>query len=290
MFQEVSVQYLPRVQEVLPASLKKIQESNVSDGKEIFSKVPDIGYQESRPATDPAEFAKVLQARRSVRVYDKTPVPEKVMREVLEWSLLAPNSSNLQCWQFYWVRNPKIKADLVKACFSQPAAATAQELVVAGAKPRMWKENAKQMLKVFAEQEAAGTRVPKSALAYYKKLAPFVYTQGPFSILGHLKKVLYFFRGLTQVTPREPTSHAEMKLWAVKSSALGCENFMLGMSAQGFDTCPMEGFDSKRAKKALGLGCGDHITMIISAGRRASNGIYGPRVRFPSSQFIHEVL
>lgn len=261
----------------------------MSDGAEIFSKVPELGYREERPVTDPKEFARVLQARRSVRVYDGSPIPEAVMREVLEWTLLAPNSSNLQCWQFYWVRNPEKKAALVKACFSQPAARTAQELVVATVRPSLWKTNAEQMIQAFKEAEGRGEKIPKSAWAYYQKLAPFVYTQGPLSVLGHLKKLLYFFRGLTQVTPREPTSHAEMKLWATKSCALACENFMLGMSAQGFDTCPMEGYDSKRVKQTLGLGSGESVVMIMSAGKRADNGIYGPRVRFPSTQFVHEV-
>ena len=262
----------------------------MSGGDDIFTKIPDLkGYQEERPATDPKAFEAIIQARRSVRVYDQTPIPESVMRQVLEWSLLAPNSSNLQCWQFYWVRNPAMKAELAKYCFNQPAARTAQELVVAVARPYKWKANAKQMLKVFKEDAARGEKVPGSALAYYSKLAPFVYTQGPLSIFGHLKKVLYFFRGLTQVTPREPTSHKGMKLWASKSCALACQNFMMGMSAQGFDTCPMEGFDSKRVKKLLDLGCSDEVVMVISAGKRAANGVYGPRIRFPSQQFIKEI-
>lgn len=262
----------------------------MSGGDEIFSKIPDLkGFQETAPKTDPAEFAKVIDARRSVRVYDETPVPEAVMRQALEWSLLAPNSSNLQCWQFYWVRDMEKKKQLAKFCFNQPAARTAQELLVVVARPSMWKENAQQMLKIFAEQEASGQKVPASAKSYYTKLAPFVYTQGPLGVIGLLKKLIYFFRGLTQVTPREPTSRWGMRLWASKSAALACQNFMMGMSAQGFDTCPMEGFDSKRVKKLLDLKCGDDVVMVISAGKRASNGVYGPRVRFPSQQFIKEI-
>jgi nitroreductase len=263
--------------------------ASVPDASDIFVKVPELGYQEKAPETDPKAFARILQARRSVRVYDATPVPEAVMREVLEWTLLAPNSSNLQCWEFYWVRNPEKKKSLAKFCFNQPAARTAAELVVAVARPSHWKKHARQMISTFEEAEKAGQKIPASAWSYYKKLAPFVYTQGPLSIFGHIKKVIYFFRGLTAITPREPTSHAGMSLWANKSCALACENFMLGMSAHGFDTCPMEGFDSKRVKKLLNLNCTDAVTMVISVGKRAPNGIYGQRVRFPSAQFIKEV-
>ncbi len=261
----------------------------VPKADEIFVKIPEIGHQEIAPATDPKAFESIIEARRSVRVYDSTPVPEAVMREVLHWALLAPNSSNLQCWEFYWVRDPQKKQQLAQFCFNQPAARTAQELVVAVARPSHWKKHARQMVEIFRDEEKTGRKIPAAALAYYQKLAPFVYTQGPLSLLGHMKKVLYFFRGLTQVTPREPTSHGEMQVWAAKSCALACAQFMLGMSAHGFDTCPMEGFDSKRVKKLLQLNRHDDITMVISVGKRAPNGVYGPRVRFPATQFIKEV-
>jgi nitroreductase len=65
-----------------------------------------------------------------------------------------------------------------------------------------------------------------------------------------------------------------MGLWANKSCALACENFMLGMSAHGFDTCPMEGYDSSRVKKILGLHSGDEVVMVISAGKRDQKGVY----------------
>lgn len=258
----------------------------MADKADIFSKIPQMDYRETAPPTDPEAFRRILQARRSVRVYDGTPVPETVMREVLEWALLAPNSSNLQCWEFLWVRDAHKKKALAHACFNQPAARTAAELVVVVARPSHWKKHAQQMLEAFA---SAPVKVPASATAYYAKLAPFVYTQGPLGILGLAKRVLYAVRGLTAVTPREPVSHAGMRLWAAKSAALACENIMLGLSSHGFDSCPMEGFDSHRVKKLLGLKRSDEVVMVISAGKRADNGVYGPRVRFPSTQFIKEV-
>jgi nitroreductase len=77
-----------------------------------------------------------------------------------------------------------------------------------------------------------------------------------------------------------------MRVWAHKSTALACENIMLGFSAFGFDTCPMEGFDSARVKKVLNLGRESEICMVISAGKRAKNGVYGPRIRFGKEQFV----
>ncbi len=64
---------------------------------------------------------------------------------------------------------------------------------------------------------------------------------------------------------------------------------MLAFSAHGFDTCPMEGFDSRRVKKILGLPRSSTVVMAISVGKRKPEGVYGPRLRFPSEQFIFEV-
>jgi nitroreductase len=252
----------------------------------IFNRIPDLKYTEEVAPPNPEAFDKIVRSRRSVRVYDETPVPETVMNQVLEWSLLAPNSSNLQCWEFIWVRDPEKKKQLAKFCFNQPAARTARELVVIVARPTWWRKNAKLMIEEFNRQEAQGQEVPKAARHYYEKLVPYVYAQGPMSLFGWLKKLLIFFVGLFQLIPRQPTSHEQLKKWAVKSSALASQNFMLGMSAHGFDTCPMEGFDECRVKKLLGIGRKDEITMVISVGKRAASGVYGPRIRFPKEKFL----
>ena len=76
---------------------------------------------------------------------------------------------------------------------------------------------------------------------------------------------------------------------AHKSTALACENLMLSLRAFGYDSCPMEGIDSRRIKTLLGLKKPAEISMVISAGKRAENGVYGKQFRFNNKYFIHEV-
>ncbi len=80
-----------------------------------------------------------------------------------------------------------------------------------------------------------------------------------------------------------------MRVWAHKTTALGCENLMLSLRAYGYDSCPMEGHDSKRVKKLLNLPKKAEICMVVSAGKRAENGIFSPQVRMPKKQFVFEV-
>ena len=107
------------------------------------------------------------------------------MRACLELTVLAPNSSNLQPWEFYWVRDKVKKEKLVNYCLGQPAASTAQELVVAVARPDYWKVNQKRMLTLIDEM---GEKAPKSVKKYYGKIVPLAYQQGFLSIKGYVKK------------------------------------------------------------------------------------------------------
>lgn len=253
------------------------------DPSEIFTKVPDFAHVEEFFETNPEEFGKIINNRRSVRVYTNEKVPKHVVEKVLDWGLAAPNSSNLQPWEFYWIQDPRKKSEIVEACFNQPAARTAQEIIVAVARTDTWNRTRKEMLELFAKSEQ---KVPASALAYYEKLAPTVYTQGPLSVFGFAKRIFATGVGLFRPIPREPFSHSDMRVWAVKSTALGCQNIKMGFSAFGFDTCPMEGLDSKRVKKTLGLGRGAEIVMAISVGKRDKKGVYGPKIRMSRERFV----
>lgn len=259
----------------------------MAKGKNILSSMEDFKYTEAAPEIDPKEFQKVITSRRSVRIFDGTPIPEDVTRKCLENGLLAPNSSNLQQCELYWVTSPDKKAALVKACLNQVAARKAAELIVVTARTATWRAHAREMTAIFSKAKEGS--VPKSAIDYYNRLVYFAYTVGIFSIAGFFKRILYFFIGLKQPIVREVVSRSQIKTWAVKSSALAAENIMLSFRAYGFDTCPMEGYDSKRIRKILDLPCDAVVVMVIAAGKRGPGGIYGPQLRYDSKRFIKKV-
>ena len=74
-----------------------------------------------------------------------------------------------------------------------------------------------------------------------------------------------------------------------KTTALACQNFMMALVAEGFDSCPMEGFDEKRIKKMLKLNWQSHVVMIFGIGEAASNGVYSERFRVDDSLVIKEI-
>ncbi len=227
------------------------------------------------------DFYEAVRSRRSIRNYTDAPVPEDVMRRALNAALLAPNSSNLQTWGFYWVRTPEKKKKLVEACLSQRAARTAKELLVVTAEPRRWKRNRGRMI-----EELDRAQAPKFMYPYYEKLIPFTYG---FQILAPIKWILFNLIGVFRPIVRRPWSPRDREEVSIKSAALACENFMLAIAAEGYGTCPMEGFDELRVKRLLELGFGDRVVMVISVGEpEVSRGIWGAQIRFDPKEFVRE--
>lgn len=226
------------------------------------------------------DFFEALERRRSVRKYTSKPVPEEVILRAIDAALIAPNSSNMQTWRIYWVRDAEKKEKLIKACFSQGAAATAQELLVFTAEPATWKFTQKAIL------QNLGPKAPQKAREYYTKVMPIAYG---YRIFAPIKWLVFNGIGLFKPMARRPWSSRDISEVAIKSAALACENFMLAISALGFDTCPMEGLDEARVAKLLPLTRGARIVMAISVGERDPDGVWGPRFRLPRDVVFRQV-
>ena len=123
--------------------------------------------------------------------------------------------------------------------------------------------------------------------AYYEKLVPFEYSRF-FGLFGILRKLFMQSAGLFRPVTRQVTE-ADVRVSVHKSCALAAQTFMLAMSEQGYDTCPLEGFDSRLVKKALGLPYDCGINMVITCGVRVPEGVRGERYRLPFSEFYHQV-
>jgi nitroreductase len=230
------------------------------------------------------DFFEAVERRRSIRRFTDEPVPQEVIRKALEAALLAPNSSNVQTWDFYWVRDAAKKERLVKICLDQSAARTAQELVVITADPKRWKRSNEPLIRFVEEIQA-----PKAVQDYYRKLVPIMYRWGIFDSLGAVKKVAFEAVGLVRPIMRGPATKRDLQEVAIKSAALAAENFVLALEAQGFQSCMMEGFDERRARRLLGLGRSARVVMVVGVGKAAERGTWGPRFRIPSEQVLHEV-
>ncbi len=233
------------------------------------------------------EFQKIINFRRSNRKFNPdVDVPDEIIRTSLERAILSPNSSNMQLWEFYWINSEEALKAMVPLCLGQQAAATAKQMVVFVARKDKWRERANWNLDRIKENiQNEPAKIQKKALRYYDTIMPLLYRSDLLGISTLLRKCISFYMGW-----RKPFYRAggktEQRITVHKSCALAAQTFMLSIAAEGFHSCPMEGFDEKRVKDFLRLPKGAEINMILSVGLGTEAGIWGKRYRVPYDEVV----
>jgi nitroreductase len=236
----------------------------------------------------------VIKYRRSVRLFNSEQLNTNKIKECLEMSTLAPNSSNMQLWEFYHVIKPELLKKVSHACLNQTAASTANQIVIFVTRQDLYKKRAKFVLgfekeniKRYSPKERQAKRI-KDREIYYGKIMPFLYCRF-FGLIGLFRLIIIKFIGLFRTITRQ-VSESDVRVVAHKSTALAAQTFMIAMANEGYDTCPIEGFDSRVLKKILKLPRGAEINMAISCGIRDGNkGIWGDRCRIPFNEVYHKM-
>ena len=122
---------------------------------------------------------------------------------------------------------------------------------------------------------------------YLLKVIPFTYSRG-LGLWGLIRKGLVQITGLFRPVPRQ-MSEGDLTAVQHKSCALVAQTFMLAMSSEGYDTCPLEGIDTLRVRRLLGLPRGTKINMIVSCGIRDDRRPIGDRIRVPFESQYHRI-
>ena len=166
-------------------------------------------------------------------------------------------------------------------------------MVVFVTRQDLHRKREKEMLRLEIENikrtspaEKQEKRIKKWGM-YYEKLLPIIYSRF-FGILGIVRKITALGVGLFRPMMRQ-VSEADMRVVVHKSCGLVAQTFMLAMAEQGYDTCPLEGFDSLRVKKLLKLPYGAEINMVVTCGIREEKGIWGDRTRLPFEEVYRKI-
>ena len=234
-----------------------------------------------------------INYRRSVRIFkeDEDLDSEKV-KNCIKNATLAATSSNLQLWEFYHITDKKILHKMTAACLGQNAAKYSKQMLVVVVRKDLWRKRAKANIKFLQstmpnKHPSEYTKREKFALSYYKKLIPTVYSDF-LGIFGWLKYVVFQLIGVFKPIYRQ-VRKSDMRIVAHKSAGLAAQNFMISMAAIGYDTCPMEGGDTLRVKRILGLPRGAEINMVIGCGIRDEKGVYTKRFRIPFEEVYQKI-
>ncbi len=240
-------------------------------------------------------FDEIVIKRRAYRVFDtKLGIPDEVVKRSLERAILAPSSSNMQLWEFYRIKtkeNLKIAGEI---CLSQSGATTAPEIVVFVSRSDLWQKRINTHLERIQKSSLETNQShDKNRLfsggetTYYKKLMPSFYNPSFPCIKNIFKRIYVWIKGRKKPFMQDVTSKY-IDIVAHKSCALAAQTFMLSISAEGYDSLPMEGLDSKRMKKLLNLPKTAEINMAISVGKGLPEGIRGERFRLDYDEVVFQ--
>jgi nitroreductase len=239
-------------------------------------------------------FRAVAAARRSARSFLPEPIPEPVLDACFDVAIRAPSSHNLEIWRFLDVRTPETRAKLNHLCLDQPQAQEAANLIVAVARPDFWRIGADRMLaRLEADAREANADadyrawLPRLKLKY-EIMVPLLFADGPLHVLAPAKAALAWAIGQFRPMMRGPFGRSEQQMWAIKTTALACESFMLALTAAGYDSCPLEGFDEPKVKRLFALPDEARVVMVIAAGRRGPHALI-PQVRHERAFYVQRV-
>ena len=223
-------------------------------------------------------FEAVVNNRRAIRKFDiNFDFDLSIVRKCLELSTLAPNSSNMQLWEFHCVSSPDILNTMKDCCMGQNAAKTANALVAFVTSPHKWKERSEMNAKIIRDAFSGKQNVPQNVYDYYEIDMPRLYAGVD----------LNEYKGLVGEQANLVRTQ-DVRVIMNKSVALAAMTFMYAMSEAGYDTCPMEGFEEDKVKKTLNLPPESEVSMVVSCGKRRPEGVYGERKRVDYSDVIFE--
>jgi len=207
----------------------------------------------------PADLISALEWRYATKAFDASrKIPADTWAALEQSLVLTPSSFGLQPWKFIVITDAALREKIVPHAWNQRQVADASHLVVMAVKKNITSADLDAFINRMIEVRG-GT---PEALAGYRKMLDGSHSQGYMS-----------------------------EDWAKKQAYIALGQFMAACAMLRIDTCPMEGMDEVRVKKIIGLGDNPDaiVTMVISAGRRAPGGVYGPRLRLPRERFLHTV-
>lgn len=77
------------------------------------------------------DVVKAIKERKSIRSFERKPIPKEHLKKLMEAAQLAPSGHNLQPWKFIAVEEQKLKDELVEACNGQEFIADSS-VIIAG--------------------------------------------------------------------------------------------------------------------------------------------------------------
>ncbi len=184
------------------------------------------------------DFNDVIAKRRAVNFFDRQkPVPDQLIKEMVEMAARAPSSFNLQPWSLILLKTPEEKIRLRKLAWDQPKVSEAPVVFIVLADRDGWKKEHPFMEKNFREMVKAGSMKDEQHD--------------------------WFINACKELYGERPEKE---QAFACKNTGFFAMALMFAAKHLGLDTHPMDGFDHDAVRREFQIPENYWIPLLMAVG------------------------
>jgi nitroreductase len=168
----------------------------------------------------PLDVPSAILQRRSIKNFKSDPIAPELLRQLIELTVAAPSSFNIQDWRIIIVQDTAQKQALMAACFNQPQIAQAPINLVFAADIKAGEKDLTPIL----EQGLQTGAWSEGAVGYFKKAIPeFAVAIGD-----------------------------KAREYAIKDAMIAATHATLAAESLGLSSCMMNGWIESKVKAVIG--------------------------------------
>lgn len=177
-------------------------------------------------------LSEVIEQRRATPSFDGKPIPDADLKQILEAGLKMPSGYNLQPWRFVVVRTPEQRRRLRAASYNQAKVEEASVVIVACGDKDGWRTDMEEMIRMGRERGMTEN-----------------YAEGALASI-----------------PEFLCNHPNLTAWLNRHVMLAFSGMLLMAEALGYDTAPMEGYESDKVCQVLNLPMSYEVVALLAIG------------------------
>ena len=215
--------------------------------------------QELSLQTKPLDVPSAIIQRRSIKSFKPEPISPELLKQLVELTVAAPSSYNIQDWRIILVQDDEQKAALSAAAWNQ------KQIVEA------------PVTFVFAADATAGEQ--DLTPIYEQGLATGAWTEGT---------VNYF---KTAIPQHQAGLGDKRREYAIKDAVIAATHLVLAAESLGLSTCFMNGWIEEKVKEVIGAADNPDIAiaLVVPVGYAAESRRDPGRLPFAYNVFVDKV-
>ncbi|MEH2078659.1 MAG: nitroreductase family protein [Nostoc sp.] len=209
--------------------------------------------------TQPLDVPSAIAKRRAIKTFKTDPITPELLKQLVELTVAAPSSYNLQDWQIILVQDEAQKTALSAASFNQQQIVQAPVTFVFAADPNAGEQNLAPILERGLETGAWN----EGTVNYFK----------------------------TAVPQFQATLGDKRREYAIKDAIIAATHLVLAAESLGLSTCFMNGWIEDQVKQVIGAGENSDlaIAVLVPVGYAAESRLNPGRLPFSSNVSVDRI-